>query len=65
MKKVEKTVETVKEEVKSPLFLKITEDDANYYLQVLALMLPAANRLQPLQKHFIDMIKRNNEENKK
>jgi len=65
MKKVEKTVETVKEEVKSPLFLKITEDDANYYLQVLALMLPEDNRLQPLQKHFIDMIKRNNEENKK
>lgn len=70
MKKVEEnTTEVVSTDVKELVpnqeeqtvnYLKITEDDVNYYLQVLALFLPEDSRLQPLQKHLIDMIKRNN-----
>jgi len=68
MKKVEnKQVEEVKDDeaVKELVVLKVTEDDVNYYLQILALMLPDDNRLQPLQKHFVDMIQRRNEDNRK
>ena len=52
-------------DVKEAVALKLTEDDANYYLQVLSLFLVDDDRLKPLQQHFIDMIKRNNEEDKK
>ena len=49
-----------KEEQPAVNYLKVTEDDINYYLQILALFLVEDSRLKPLQTHLIDMINRNN-----
>jgi len=44
-----------------PRFLKLSENDANSFLQIMGIILVNDDRLKPLESHFIQIIKRNNE----
>lgn len=41
--------------------LQLPEQDANAFLQILGLILVGDDRLKPIQQHYVDMLKRNNE----
>ena len=45
---------------KAPV-LQLPEADANAFLQILGLILVGDDRLKPIQQHYVDMLKRNNE----
>lgn len=44
-----------------PPTLKLEQEDANAYLQILGLIMVGDDRLKSLQTHFVEMLKRNNE----
>jgi hypothetical protein len=46
---------------KTQVILSISLEDANLYMKILELILITDSRLIPIQKHFIDMIEKNNE----
>ena len=51
----------VQEKQEAPV-LKLPADEANAYLQVLGIILVGDDRLKSVQTHFVDMLKRHNEE---
>jgi len=63
-KQEKKSVEEVQEVAKESVVLKISQDDANYFVNVLQIVLLGDDRLVPIQRNFIDIINRNNAENK-
>jgi len=66
MKKVKEEVPTVQEkEVKTEeKSLTMTVQDVNQFISIMDVILVGDDRLKPLRTHFVEILKRNNENNK-
>ena len=64
----EQVVEEVSEQVapqEESVVLSLPLDEANNYIAIIGVIMVGDDRMKSLQTHFIDMIKRHNEENTK
>jgi len=65
MAKKEKEVEvkTLEQPQAQDPILSLKQSDANAFLQLISVVLVGDDRAVPIQRHFVELIKRNNEDN--
>ena len=54
-----------KEQTQEVKVLQLPVDEANAFISIMGIILVGDDRLTPLRQHFLEIIQRNNEEDKK